>query len=196
MTKKVGYARVSTGGQSVDNQVAALMAAGIPIEDIYVEVESTRREQPVRDRLAASLRAGDELVVWRLDRYGRGVVGMVTAIEALRARGVVLRSLTEGLTTDDSTAVGRLVLQILLAVGEMERDLIRERTLLGLARARSQGRRGGRPRMDSSNPREAGRLARVAELRQQGLGVGEIARLVERSERTVHRWLAAVEAGR
>ncbi len=89
------------------------------------------------------MRKGDTLVVWRLDRLGRSLPQLVATVRRLEERGFGLRSLTEGI--DTASASGTLVFHVFGALAQFERDLIRERTLAGLAAARARGRRGGRP---------------------------------------------------
>ena len=98
---------------------------------------------PALDELLTQMRFGDCVVVWRLDRLGRSLRHLVETVSALEARGVAFASLTQSI--DTSTPGGRLVFHVSGALAEFERDLIRERTLAGLAAARSRGRTGGRP---------------------------------------------------
>ena len=99
--------------------------------------------RPQLDRLLDQLRPGDTVVVWRLDRLGRSLKHLIELIEDLAEREVGFRSLTEGM--DTTTSGGKLVFSIFGALAEFERSLIRERTMAGLAAARSRGRVGGRP---------------------------------------------------
>jgi DNA invertase Pin-like site-specific DNA recombinase len=144
----IGYARVSSadGRQSTDLQRDALTAAGVDPARIYEDRASGKRDD--RPGLAAclqALRAGDTLVVWKLDRLGRSLPHLVTTVRDLDARGVGLRVLSgEGAALDTSTPAGRLVFGLFAALAEFERDLIRERTMAGLAAARARGRKGGR----------------------------------------------------
>ncbi len=91
------------------------------------------------------LRPGDTLVVWRLDRLGRSLRHLIDTVNELAERGVAFRSLTEHI--DTSTPGGKLIFHIFAALAEFERDLIRDRTVAGLAAARARGRQGGRPRV-------------------------------------------------
>jgi DNA invertase Pin-like site-specific DNA recombinase len=144
----IGYARVSSadGRQSTALQRDALTAAGVDPARLYEDQASGRRDD--RPGLAAclqALRPGDTLVVWRLDRLGRSLPHLVETVRDLAARGVGLRVLAgEGAALDTTTAAGRLVFGLFAALAEFERDLIRERTLAGLAAARARGRKGGR----------------------------------------------------
>jgi len=138
----IGYARVSTGDQTTDPQEDALRVAGC--KRIFVETASgALRDRP---ELAATLdyiRDGDTLVVMKLDRLGRSLGHLIETITSLDDRGVGFRSLSEGI--DTTTSAGRLMMHILGAIAQFERDLIVERTQAGLAAARTRGRTGGRP---------------------------------------------------
>ena len=144
----IGYARVSStdGRQSTALQRDALIAAGVTPEHVYEDHASGKRDD--RPGLAAclkALRAGDTLVVWKLDRLGRSLPHLVATVRDLSAREVGLRVLAgEGAALDTTTPAGRVVFSIFAALGEFERDLIRERTMAGLAAARARGRKGGR----------------------------------------------------
>jgi DNA invertase Pin-like site-specific DNA recombinase len=145
----VGYMRVSKadGSQTTDLQRDALLAAGIDLESLYEDKASGKKED--RPQLAACLKAlrhGDTLVVWKLDRLGRDLRHLVNIVHDLTERGVGLKVLTgQGAAIDTTTASGKLVFGIFAALAEFERELISERTLAGLASARSRGRKGGRP---------------------------------------------------
>ena len=138
---RIGYARVSTQDQNAELQTDALRASGC--EQIHQEKASGKsRDRPELERCLQTLRTGDTLVVWRLDRLGRSLKDLVEIVQALQDRGIGFQSLTESL--DTTNAGGRLVFHIFGALAEFERNLIRERTIAGLAAARARGRRGGR----------------------------------------------------
>ena len=138
----VGYARISTDTQSTNAQVDALKAIGC--ERVFEEqMSGTRSDRP---ELAAALsfaRAGDVLVVTRLDRLARSMRQLLATVEDLQARGIGLRSLHENI--DTTSATGRLVFHIFAALGQFEVELLRERTRTALAASRARGRVGGRP---------------------------------------------------
>ena len=146
----LGYMRVSKadGSQVLDLQRDALLAAGIEPDRLYDDLASGRHDaRPGLDACLKALRAGDTLVVWKLDRLGRHLRHLVTLVEELRQREVGLKVLTgQGAQIDTTTANGRLVFGIFAALAEFEAELIRERTRAGLAAARARGRQGGRPR--------------------------------------------------
>ena len=144
----IGYARVSTQDQDADLQRVALTSAGCK----RVFEEKASGVQRDRSELKAALdymRAGDALVVWKLDRLARSLKQLIETVEHLEERGVGFRSLTESI--DTTSPSGKLVFQVFGALAEYERGLIRERTIAGLASARARGRVGGRPRgLDAS----------------------------------------------
>lgn len=149
----IGYARVSTQDQSPELQLDALAAAGC--EQVFHEkATGTNRERPELVACLRSLRAGDQLVVWKLDRLARSLKDLVEIIDDLQRRGVGFRSLTESI--DTTSTGGRLVFHIFGALAEFEHSLIRERTVAGLAAARARGRKGGRkPAMSKADVRKA-----------------------------------------
>lgn len=136
----VGYARVSTSDQDLTAQVDALAKAGC--ERVFTDKASgSKADRPGLAEALAFLRAGDCLVIWKLDRLGRSIHGLIELAADLSQRRVDFRSLTDGF--DTATASGRLLFHILSAVAEMERELIKERTIAGLAAARARGGVGG-----------------------------------------------------
>jgi DNA invertase Pin-like site-specific DNA recombinase len=138
----VGYARVSTQDQNPALQLDALKAAGC--EKVFIEKASgAQRDRPELLAALGSLRAGDSLVVWKLDRLARSLKQLIETVELLESRDIGLRSLTEAI--DTTTAGGKLVFHVFGALAEFERSIIRERTKAGLEAARAQGKKGGRP---------------------------------------------------
>jgi len=152
----IGYARVSTEEQSTSAQTDALRAAGCA-EVVEERASGGNRARPVLARLLARLRAGDTLVVARIDRLARSLSHLLAVIEELRGRGVHFRSLGDPI--DTTSPQGVFTLQVLGAAAEFERALIRERTLAGLAAARSRGRVGGNPALRARDPAARARLA-------------------------------------
>src|ERR1700730_17956037 len=140
---RIGYARVSTDDQTLDLQRDALKRA--KCRQIYEEHASGKTTiRPELEACLKSLRKGDTLVVWRLDRLGRSLGDLIQLTTDLRFRCVDLESLTEKIET--GSPAGKLVFHVFSALAEFERNLIRERTLAGLRAARARGRNGGRPR--------------------------------------------------
>ncbi len=182
---QIGYARVSTKEQSFDLQIDALRKAGC--KKIYQEVVSgAKAERPVLDDLLQELRAGDVLVIWKLDRLGRSIRHLVELAGTLLEQDVGLKSLNDPI--DTTTPQGRLVFNLFASLAEFERDLVRERTQAGLAAARARGRKGGRPK---GLPRQAERTACAAETlyREQRLSVREIAEELGISKTTLYEYL-------
>lgn len=142
MSKAVGYARVSTDEQVTDLQRDALARAGVTI--VREEKVSAVRKRPELERVINELGEGDTLVVWRLDRLARGVLDLLSIVERVEAKCAHLRSLSEAI--DTGSAAGRLQLNVLAAVGQFERDLLRERTREGLQAAKRRGAKLGRPK--------------------------------------------------
>ena len=155
---KTGYMRVSKsdGTQVLDLQRDALVAAGVEPDRLYEDLASGKRDD--RPGLAAclkSLRKGDVLVIWRLDRLGRNLKHLVETVEELGKRGVDFQVLT-GVPIDTTSSVGRFVFAIFAGLAAFERDQIVERTKAGLAAARARGRVGGRkPVLTPSKLRQA-----------------------------------------
>jgi DNA invertase Pin-like site-specific DNA recombinase len=145
---RIGYARVSKsdGSQVQDLQLDALLAAGVNKENIYQdEISGTSDKRPGLDACLKALRAGDVLMVWKLDRLGRSLKHLVNTIHDLADRKIGFKVLTgQGAEIDTTTASGKLVFGIFAALAEFERELISERTKAGLAAARARGREGGR----------------------------------------------------
>ena len=141
-TYKIGYARVSTNQQDEALQLDALQKAGA--DRVFIDRASgTLTDRPGLTSALECARPGDSLIVWRLDRLGRSLRHLIDTVGNLERRGVAFVSLTEQINT--STPGGRLIFHVFGALAEFERDLIRERTMAGLAAARARGRVGGRP---------------------------------------------------
>lgn len=134
----VGYARVSTVDQSVTMQVEALMKYGVKEEDIYSEsMSGVKKNRPELTKALRRLREGDTLVVWKLDRIARSINNLLEVMNELEAKGVKFRSITEGLETE--TPTGKMILFVMGALAQFERDLIVERTRAGVKAAKERG---------------------------------------------------------
>lgn len=141
-TRRIGYARVSTADQDLAPQLDVLRAKGC--HPIYSEHASGKHaDRPELAQAMKALRAGDTLVVWRLDRLGRSLPDLIATVNELAGRGVAFESVTEAI--DTTTASGKLVFNIFASLADFERHLIGERTRAGLAAGRARGRMGGRP---------------------------------------------------
>lgn len=145
---KLGYARISKadGSQTLDLQLDALTAADVAPGHVYKDEASGKRDdRPGLEACLKALRTGDTLYIWKLDRLGRDLKHLVTTVRSLSERGVGLCVLTgQGADIDTTTSSGKLIFGIFAALAEFEGDLIRERTMAGLAAARARGRKGGR----------------------------------------------------
>lgn len=163
----VGYARVSTVEQDPALQRDALTAAGCV--KIFEDRASGARADRAGLRAALDyVRDGDVLIVWKLDRLGRSLPHLIETVNSLESRGVGFRSITEAI--DTTTSGGRLVFHLFGALGQFERDLIRERTRAGLVAAAARGRQGGRKPVVSRE-----KLARARTFIAKGLTVREAA---------------------
>ena len=143
----LGYARISTSDQSSKFQLTALKEAGA--EKIYQDTASGKSmARPKLEKMLDDAKEGDCVLVWKLDRLGRSLVGVLNVIEQLTAKGVALKSLTEKVidTTQKDDHISKAMLGMLAVFGQLERDLIRERVREGIAIAKSQGKMKGRGR--------------------------------------------------
>ncbi len=184
---KIGYARVSTRDQNLDLQTAALRAAGCA--KIYEDtISGAKRERPGLDRALEHLRAGDTLVVWKLDRLGRSVKDLVEMVGELEKRGVHFQSVTDSIET--ATPAGRFFFHVMASLAQMERELLVERTRAGLDAARAQGRVGGRKRAMTDSKLEAAK-----KLLASGAAPREVAANLGISVPTLYRWIPASERG-
>ena len=182
MTHSLGYARISTVDQNPQLQLDELAAAGC-FRTFVDQASGALDERRELANVLDHLRPGDTLVVWRLDRLGRSLRHLIDLMAELERRGVGLRSLHESI--DTTTAGGKLVFHIFGAMAEFERDLLRERTMAGLAAARARGRKGGRPRV-----MDAKKVARARDLYAEGsLTVAEIAAGLKVSRSSIYRYL-------
>jgi DNA invertase Pin-like site-specific DNA recombinase len=182
MAHRIGYSRVSTTDQDTAAQVMRLEAAGC--QRIFEETISSRVEhRPQLQACLEYLREGDALVAVRLDRLARSTRELLEIAQGLESRGIDLVVLNQAI--DTSTPAGKLMFAVLAAIAQFERDLIRERTLDGLARAKAQGKVGGR------RPTIAGQRAQlVKRLAAEGQSVRQIAASIDASPSAVHRLLS------
>lgn len=182
---RIGYARVSTHDQNIDLQIQALTHSGCE-RIFYDEMSGTRFERPGLNEAISHLRSGDCLVVWKLDRLGRGVKGLVDLVTDLENKGIHFQSLTDQI--DTSTPAGRFFFNVMASLAQMERELILERTRAGLEAARKKGRIGGRRRkMTASKVKAARQLLANGELPK------DVAKNLGVSIPTLYRWLPASE---
>jgi DNA invertase Pin-like site-specific DNA recombinase len=186
MAKTLFYARVSTRDQKADLQIEAAKRLGIKTANIYVEKASgTRHNRPVLTKVLAALKRGDTLACYKLDRLGRSLPHLAKVVEELDSRGISFMTSEDGLSTKGST--GKLVLHMLGAVAQFERDPILERTRAGLAAARKRGKRLGPPiKWQADMAKRARNL-----MEKDGLNADEAARVLGVSRRTLFRGLKA-----
>lgn len=182
----MGYARVSTDDQLLDLQRDALQLAGC--QRLFEDTASgVKAERTGLAELLTSLRAGDTIIVWRLDRLGRSLKDLIQLVEKLENMEVGLRSLQENI--DTTSAGGRLIFHLFGALAEFERNLIHERTRAGLTAARARGRHGGRKkRLDPEKQKLALQL-----YHERRHTVVEICRLMGIGRSTLYNYLTLAE---
>ncbi|WP_149184949.1 recombinase family protein [Streptomyces sp. TRM49041] len=180
----IGYARVSSDDQEAQLQRDALSSAGCSrtFED---KASGKNTDRPELAAVLDYLRVGDTLVVWKLDRLGRSLIDLVSIVDGLRERGIGLKVLTGALSAVDTTSAdGRLFFQIIAAMAEFERSLIRDRTKAGLEAAKALGRTGGRPTVITDDL-----VAAATARRANGESVTAIAKALGVSRATLYRHL-------
>ena len=186
----IGYARVSKadGSQTTDLQRDALLAEGAQEEHIYEDQASGKKDdRPGLRNCLKALREGDTLIVCKLDRLGRDLHHLVNTVHDLTAKNIGLKVLTgHGAAIDTTTAAGKLVFGIFAALSEFEREMIKERTLAGMASARARGRKGGRPyKMTQAKLRLA-----MASLGKVETKIGPLCKELGITKQTLYRHLA------
>ena len=180
----IGYACVSTQDQTLDLQTDALTQAGC--EKLFTDTLSgAKAERPGLQEAMHHLRAGDTLVVWRLDRLGRTLKQLIATITDLSEQDIGFKSLQENI--DTTTSGSKLIFHIFGALAEFEREIIRERTNAGLQAARARGRLGGRPKMQSLDPKKMALAKQLHDDRSRP--VSEICATLQISKSTLYRYL-------
>lgn len=178
----IGYARVSTGEQNLDLQITALIQAGC--EQIFSDkLSGVKMDRPQLINALNFARAGDTILVWRLDRFGRSLTDLISSIEQLEKRNVGFKSLHENI--DTTTATGKLIFHIFSALAEFERNLNRERTMAGLNAARARGHFGGRK---SSMTPEKIKIA-ASLMKDKGNMIDDICKTLKISRATLYRYV-------
>jgi DNA invertase Pin-like site-specific DNA recombinase len=181
----IGYARVSTQDQNLELQFLALNKIGC--EKIYQDkISGARNNRPGLQQALDELRKGDTLVVWKLDRLGRTVKGLIDLINQLQEKDIHFKSITDNV--DTSTPSGRFFFHMMASLAQMERELVAERTKAGLASAKSQGRIGGRKRKMTKSKIESAK-----KLLASGMSPKDVARNLGVSIPTLYRWIPASE---
>jgi DNA invertase Pin-like site-specific DNA recombinase len=194
---KIGYARVSTRDQNLELQTEALQKFGC--EQIFQEKVSAIKDRPELDRLLSILRPNDVVVVWKLDRLGRSLRHLVDLVEIFKTRGVEFISLNDNI--DTTTPQGRLIFNLFASFAEFERELIRERTLAGLKRARENGRIGGKKK--GLSPEAKKKAYAALHLTEQNnlkpvenrISINDIAKVLEVSRATYYRYIDFAKKG-
>ncbi len=184
--RQLGYTRVSTASQDAQLQLDALVAVGVQKRDVFADVTSGSKaaaERPGMKRLLDYAEPGDTVVVWRVDRLGRSLIDVLNTVNLLRDRDVQVRSVSDGI--DPATSTGRLMLNMLATLAEYERELIVERVNAGIATARQNGTRFGRPPVEPAVITD--KLAIAADARAKGRTAEDAARLVGWSRATLYR---------
>ena len=180
---RVGYLRVSTIAQTLDQQNAALEAAGVT-KTFYDTMSGARDDRPGLAALIDYVREGDTVVVWKLDRLGRNTLNILETVKALTNRGVTLISTTDGI--DSSTAAGRMMIGVLGSLAEYERELVKERTALKRAISLANGTKFGR-RKKVAHPSH---IATARRMKDDGHVAKDIAKYLGVSRATLYRYLA------
>lgn len=182
---KLGYARVSTQEQNLALQLDALKNIGC--DKIYQEkISGASADRPELKKLLELIREGDTLVIWKLDRLGRSLGHLIALVADLEQRQIGLLSLND--PVDTTTAQGRLIFRIFASLAEFEREVIRERTLAGLASARRRGQLLGRPKGLSKAAQQKARIAESL-YKEATYSVEQIARELSISKTTLYKYL-------
>lgn len=189
----VGYARVSTDDQNLDLQIDALTRFGVDRENIHTDTATgANTDRPGFLAMWKDLRAGDTLVIWKLDRLGRNLSQLIRTAEKIKEKGAQLRVLTEAI--DTTTPMGMFMFHIMGAFAELERRMIVERTKAGQAAARERGRHPGRPQVISIELLgEARMLMGDAAEGGEGLSVEQAAKRLGVGKSTLYRELLKQE---
>jgi DNA invertase Pin-like site-specific DNA recombinase len=187
-----GYARVSTEDQELGLQISALRDAGVPETNIVQEKASGKAssDRPLYAALLARLKAGDRLVVWKVDRLGRSTLDALQTARDLDDRGVHIVITTLGI--DLKTPGGRLVFGMMVQITEFERELIRERVIAGMVDAKKRGKHMGRKH--TLRPHQRAEAARMH--LEEGKSLAEIAALFGCGRTVVHRAIQSQQSAR
>ena len=181
----LGYTRVSTVAQTLDQQNSALEAAGVT--KTFSDVMSgARDDRPGLAALMEYVREGDTVVVWKLDRLGRNTLHILQTVKELTDRGVILVSTTDGV--DSSKPAGRMMIGVLGSLAEYERELVKERTALKRQASRASGTKFGRPRKVANSEH----IATAKRMKADGHTARPIAKYLGVSRATLYRYLATV----
>jgi DNA invertase Pin-like site-specific DNA recombinase len=181
--QRIGYTRVSTVAQTLDQQNEAVEAAGVT-KTFSDTMSGARDDRPGLTALIAYVREGDTVVVWKLDRLGRNTLHILETVKTLIDRGATLISTTDGI--DSSTAAGRMMIGVLGSLAEYERELTKERTALKRNASRANGTTFGRPRKVASDEY----VSTAKRMKTDGHTAKDIAKYLGVSRATLYRYLA------
>ena len=181
----IGYARVSSSEQNLHLQINELKKAGC--SKIFSDkISGMKKSRPGLDSALSYMRKDDTLVIWKLDRLGRSVNGLINLVEKLKQEGIHFQSITDGI--DTNTPAGRFFFHVMASLAQMERELLIERTKAGLVAAREHGRIGGRKRSMTASKVEAAK-----KLLYEGMSAKDVADNLGVSIPTLYRWCPASE---
>jgi DNA invertase Pin-like site-specific DNA recombinase len=180
---RVGYVRVSTIAQTLDQQTSALAATGVT-KTFSDTMSGARDDRPGLAALLDYVREGDTVVVWKLDRLGRSTLHILETVKALTERGVTLISTTDGI--DSSTAAGRMMIGVLGSLAEYERELVKERTALKRSVSLAKGTKFGRRKKVA----DQSHIATARRMKDDGHSARDVAKYLGVSRATLYRYLA------
>ncbi len=181
----IGYARVSSKDQNLELQIDGLTEAGC-LKIFSDKMSGINKKRPGLDDAISHLRKNDTFVIWKLDRLGRNLKGLIEFVGNLEKNGINFRSLTDGI--DTTTPAGRFFFHVMASLSQMERELLIERTKAGLEAAKRRGRIGGRKRLMTPSKVESAKR-----LLNDGLPPREVAENLGISIPTLYRWCPAAD---
>lgn len=189
-TKVFGYGRISSLDQDPDLQIEALLEAGVPRNNIFIDKASGKNmDQPKLKELKNRLRGGDEIAIWKLNRIGKSIWDLINTLKELEEKKVNFKSIKENF--DTKTPKGKYFFSVVEALAEYERSLVQEKVLEGIQSAKKRGTKFGRPIKANEEIQR-----KVIELNNQGIPKKEICRRLGISRSTIYRAINAPPTGR
>ena len=186
MNRKIGYARVSKNDQNLKMQIDALLDSGCEKDNIFTDqISGSKSERPGLSKCLKELQKGDILIVWRLDRLGRSMLHLVSLINDFQKREISFKSLCDG-PFDTTTASGEFIFNIFSSLAQFEKKLIQERTKTGLDAARERGKKGGRKKTLSTDPKV---LTAKKMHQDHNMSINNICNILKISRATFYRYL-------